>query len=402
MEKERLLYLIERVYDHQLSAAERKELIKALDKQDSNDLVQLHAELMLEHPVVSSNAYDDSHLQAMIGQITEIDRPSGEKLQFKSPRLYYLRKWRWIAASVLLVISIGTYLLFNKNSNTIQPVTASSGILPGKDGAILTLANGSKLLLDSMQNGVVALQGGATAKVENGKLFYETRGHEVLYNTMSTPKGRQFRLTLPDGTEVWLNSASSIHYPTVFNGTERQVAITGEVYFEVAKNKKMPFRVNVNQKALVEVLGTRFNVNGYENETSINTTLLEGTVRLFLSNNHSARRQAEGQSVLLKPGQMAQVRNNIEIVNNANIERVMAWKNGLFNFNNMDFDEAMRQLERWYDIEVVYEKGIPQNIELYGKITKGVTLDGLLNVLRDIGVRCRLEGRRLLIQQSTE
>lgn len=402
MEKERLLYLIERVYDHQLSPEEREELLHALDEQDSTDLVQIHAELMLEHPVITGTSYNDAHLQVLINQITEIDIPVSGVSQLKSSRLHYLRKWRWVAASILLVISLGAYLFFKTNSLTVQSTAASSGILPGRDGAILTLDDGSKLLLDSMQNGIVALQGGATAKVENGKLFYEANGYEVLYNTMSTPTGRQFRLTLPDGTEVWLNSASSIRYPTFFKGSERLVAITGEVYFEVAKNNKMPFRVNINRKALVEVLGTKFNVKGYENETSINTTLLEGSVRVLMDSTYALRPLPLQQSVVLKPGQMAQVRNEIAILDNANIEKVMAWKNGLFNFNDMDFDEAMRQLERWYDIEVVYEKGIPENIELYGKITKGVTLDGLLNVLRDIGVRCRLEGRKLLIQPSTD
>ncbi|QEC44605.1 FecR family protein [Pseudobacter ginsenosidimutans] len=393
MEKERLLYLIGRVYDHQLSPEERNELVLALEDQNDTELVQLYTELMMEHPADINITYNDSHLQELINQITEVDHPSGDLIQLPSTRRYFLRHWHWAAASILLVLCIGAYLFFNTHSKTTQPAGIAQ-IQPGRDGAILTLHDGTRVLLDTIQNGVVALQGGAMAKVENGKLLYEANGHEAVINTMSTPAGRQFRLTLPDGTEVWLNSASSISYPTVFTGTERRVVITGEAYFEVAKNMKMPFRVNVNQRALVEVLGTKFNVNGYDNEPRINTTLLEGSVQVV-----------SGRSVLLKPGQMAQVQTTqlsgteIKIVGHANIEKIMAWKNGLFDFDNMDFDEAMRQLERWYNIEVVYENGIPKNIELYGKITKGVTLDGLLSVLKDIGVKCRLENRKLLIQQ---
>ena len=341
------------------------------------------------------------------------DLKSEVRLPASGFRLLAFRRWWWAAASIIVLLSIGTYLLTKTRSP--QRVAEVTKILPGKDGAILTLANGSQLLLDTIKNGIIALQGGTTARIVNDTLIYEGRGSEAVYNVISTPKARKFHLILPDGTKAWLNSASSVRYPTVFTGNERRVTVTGEVYFEVAKNKKMPFRLNVNNQAEIEVLGTHFNVKAYDNEPVINTTLLEGIVRVTRNAEH----------VTLHPGQQAQIivgeqkmqvngkqskdslaqkatgqktSPGVKVINDTDIDKVMAWKNGVFDFNNIAFDDAMYQLERWYDIQVVYEKGIPTDIELSGKITKDVTLNDLVTILEKIGVKCRLEGRKLLIQ----
>jgi ferric-dicitrate binding protein FerR (iron transport regulator) len=353
----------------------------------------------------------------------------------KVRRLPLLRRW-WVAASIIGLLSVGAYLLIKKNP---PPRTAASTeILPGKDGAILTLADGSQVLLDSIQNGVVARQGGTTARIVNDTLIYEGSGSEAVYNVMSTPKARKFHLILPDGTKAWLNSASSIRYPTTFTGNERNVSVTGEVYFEVATLRlpakgghapglKMPFKVNVNDQADIEVLGTHFNVKAYDNEPVINTTLLEGSVRIVKRQTADGKQPADGSenAIILKPGQQAQIlvgekkmpvneqfpkdaaakkttrpetKPGFTVINNSDLDKVMAWKNGVFDFNNIAFADAMYQLERWYDIEVVYEKGIPTDIELSGKITKDVTLNELVTILEKIGLKCRLEGRKLLIQ----
>jgi len=329
----------------------------------------------------------------------------------------------WIAAaSILLILSVGTYFLTKRTTSQQQQVAASYKILPGKDGAILTLADGSQVLLDSIQNGVIAQQAGATAKIVNGTLIYEGgNGNEVVYNVMSTPKARQFHVVLPDGTHAWLNSASSIRYPTAFTGDERKVTITGEVYFEVAHNAKMPFRLNVNNQAQIEVLGTHFNVKAYNDEPVINTTLLEGSIAITLSPGQKTSKQAAKNKLILKPGQQAQIlvdqnklqlnadafaakkanqetQPGLKMVDNTDIDKVMAWKNGVFDFNDINFQDAMAQLERWYDIEVVYEKGIPADVELNGKMTKDITLNELVTILGKIGLKCRLEGRKLLIQ----
>jgi ferric-dicitrate binding protein FerR (iron transport regulator) len=206
---------------------------------------------------------------------------------------------------------------------------------------------------------------------------------------MRTPKGRMFRLLLPDGSAVWLNAASSIRYPTAFTGQQRRVEVTGEAYFEVAHQPQMPFRVSLNGGAAVEVLGTHFNVNAYAEDEQMNITLLEGAVQCS---------NGSGKAVL-KPGQQARMTTGnspIRVMDHADIEKVMAWKNGLFNFNDASLEEVMRQLERWYDIEVRYEKGIPR-IEFIGKMDRSLTLAEVLAGLEMSKVHFRIEGERKLV-----
>jgi ferric-dicitrate binding protein FerR (iron transport regulator) len=215
---------------------------------------------------------------------------------------------------------------------------------------------------------------------------------------MSTPKGRQFQVTLPDGTKVWLNAGSSIRYPTVFNGGERKVEVMGEAYFEVAHNAKMPFKVNVNNKAELEVLGTHFNVNAYDNEATINTTLLEGSVKVGSRSRSPSGAIGKLQSAVLKPGNQAVLTHDsrLTIHDNVDVNQVMAWKNGLFNFEGATFREIMNELERWYDIEIVYEKTVP-DIEFEGKMTRDVPLHDLLKMLERSDIHFRIEGRKLIV-----
>lgn len=319
-------------------------------------------------------------------------------------RVFFLRRY-WAAASILLMLGLGAYLWY-QDSRQPQALARTDKnlpkvILPGRDGAILTLADGSQVVVDSLANGVIATQGGTQVVLQNGQLAYDPTGSvggEVSYNTMSTPKGRQFSLRLPDGTRVWLNAASSIRYPTTFVGTERKVEIRGEAYFEVVKNAKMPFRVNLNNRAEVEVLGTSFNLNAYENDASISATLLEGSVKVA----DYKIMNADGV-VTLKPGQQAQImqlaqntKPGIKVIYDTDIDKVMAWKNGAFNFTDVSLKDVMKQLERWYDIEVVFESVVPK-VELTGKMTRDVTLNELLKNLGDLGVHCKLEGRTVVV-----
>jgi hypothetical protein len=301
-------------------------------------------------------------------------------------RISFLRKWWWAAASVVILLSIGAYLFMGNNKPPTVAATTQP-IAPGKSGAILTLDNGVEVILDSVANGVVAIQHGAEAMIENGQLKYRSSGSNstvVAYNTMSTPKGREYRLTLPDGTQVWLNAASSIRYPTVFTGNERKVEITGEAYFEVAKNATKPFYVLANKKATIQVLGTHFNVNAYDNETSLSTTLLEGAVKV--------------NGTLIKPGQQVQIDKEgaSNVRNDIDTDKVMAWKNGYFNFEGAGIEEIMRQIARWYDIEVIFEGAKPK-VEFEGKMTRDVSLDGLIVLLKKAGIHLRLEDRKLIV-----
>ncbi len=343
-------------------------------------------------------------LSSLYRQIPELQNspPTAAEPPVPARRVIFLRWRSWaVAASMLLLLGAGLYY-WNLHS-TRKPATALAvhgpDIAPGKTGAILTLADGSQVVLDSLGNQVIPAQNGSKVVLQNGRIAYDPSGvsnGRVVYNTMTTPRGRQFQLVLPDGTRVWLNAASSISYPTAFTGKERPVTVTGEVYFEVAKNAQMPFRVNVAGKEAIEVLGTHFNINAYANEKSINTTLLEGSVRVIVPDAHGAT-GGKPATVVLEPGQQAQgTRGKITVLDHVNLDKVQAWKNGVFNFEGARLDEVMRELERWYDIDVIYEHGVP-DIEFGGKITKGVSLNGLLILLERADVHFRQEGRKLII-----
>lgn len=305
------------------------------------------------------------------------------------------RRYWAAAASILVLLATGLYVWNANKPKVITTAThTQNDIQPGKNGAILTLADGSEVVLDSLKNGLVASQTGSQAVLTNGQLHYNVNGQttgEIQYNTINTPKGRQFRLTLPDGTNVWLNAASSIRYPTLFPDKQRQVSITGEVYFEVAQNAGRPFKVTVNNKEEVDVLGTHFNVNAYENEQQISTTLLQGSVKV----NQTA--SPAPVPVILKPGQQARLaQNKMTVISDVDTDKVMAWKNGAFNFDDLSLDEAMRLLERWYDIDVIYENGIP-DIHFGGEIDRNVSLTELLKILGSTKLKFRIEENRKLV-----
>lgn len=317
----------------------------------------------------------------------------------QTDRIHFMRRW-WAAAMLLVLISGGAYLWLSvrQPADPAATVQHARDIHPGRSGALLTLADGSQVSLDSVRNGVIALQSGVKAKVANGELLYEGDGEQVMYNMLSTTNGRQFQVTLPDGTRAWLNSASSIRYPTVFEGTTRKITITGEVYLEVAKNAHQPFLVNVDGKATVEVLGTHLNINAYSNEHFIKTTLFEGSVKVGRPDN---------EPVLLKPGQQASMAMHKEAqapgiavrsLDAPAQESVLAWKNGFFFLTGATLKEIMRQVERWYDIEVVYENEVP-DVEFIGEMPRDVSLEDFLVALERSDIHYRLEGRKLIIMR---
>lgn len=367
--------ILARYARRQVTADEQQafqEWLKTLSPEEMEAVVDEYGDLVASLP--ASEEQPNTELLRAIHEAIDAIRPA---------RVHFLRRWRWAAAAALIAtISLAVWLT-NKPDTSTRHTTAS--VAPGKNGAILTLSDGTQVVLDSLGNGVVAAQNGAQVVLQNGQLTYELTDSsttEIAYNTMNTPKGRQFFVTLPDGTKVWLNAASSIRYPTVFTGKERRVDIKGEAYFEVAKNADMPFRVNADGKAEIEVLGTHFNVTAYDNDPVLNITLVEGSVKV------------NGKT--LKPGQQAQIAGDVRVIDHADIEKVMAWKNGLFNFEGAKLNEVMKQLERWYDIEVVYANGIP-DIEFGGEMTKDIPLERLLVVLEKSGIHFRLEDRHLIV-----
>ncbi|RPE12507.1 FecR family protein [Chitinophaga lutea] len=299
------------------------------------------------------------------------------------------------AAAVLLSATLTTVYLFRQASQNRQqaaiPVHAGA-LIPGGDKAILTLADGSRITLDTAGNGAIASQGNVQViKLNSGQLAYNTdasgKGGGISYNTLSTPKGGQFRIILPDGSNVWLNAASSLRFPTAFSGKTREVQLNGEAYFEVAKNPAMPFTVKVNEMA-VQVLGTHFNVMAYKDENSIQTTLLEGAVNI----QHGA------QAMLLKPGQQARLSaaGKMTLNDRVDVEEVTAWKNGYFHFNHESLEGVMRQIGRWYDAEVTYEGDIPAR-EFGGKIERSSSVTEVMKILELSKVRYRIEGKKIVI-----
>jgi len=301
-----------------------------------------------------------------------------------------------IAASVIGLLLMSAFLLSNKVGKKeivtggVNNQRFKDDVSPGGDKAILTLADGSAVVLDEAQNGTLAQQGSSKVIKLGGKIMYDPankNSKEIVYNTITTPNGGQYQLELPDGSLVWLNSTSSIHFPTSFAGKERRVEITGEAYFEVAKNRDMPFIVTVNN-AEVQVLGTHFNVNAYNDEENVKTTLLEGSVKFVSGDNIS----------MLKPGQQSQLTNNglIKVLNNVDVEEVVAWKNGMFDFENAGIEIVMRQLSRWYDVEIEYN-GKTDDLFI-AEMRRNIKLSDALKALELTGkVKFDIQGKKIIV-----
>jgi transmembrane sensor len=301
------------------------------------------------------------------------------------------------AASVIAAICFITlYSPVQKNvsvaAGTINnEIKKSTDVVPGGNKAILILGDGSSVVLDAVSNGTIATEKNIQIrKLKDGQIDYSLSGKQnaVTYNTLSTPRGGQYSITLSDGTKVWLNSSSSLRFPTSFTTNQREVELTGEGYFEVAKNPSKPFKVHVNEME-VQVLGTHFNIMAYQDEAMSKTTLLEGSVRI---NKNTA-------TALLKPGQQIKIRRgeNTGSIEEANIEEAIAWKNGMFYFNGATIEVIMRQLQRWYDIDVVYEGAVSEHFN--GAISKNVGIAKVFEMLELTGaVHFRIQGKKIHVR----
>lgn len=323
--------------------------------------------------------------------------------------LDYFAKWKYVAIiAFFFTAGLLFYIGYDKQK---QPVVAlkinqhyEDDVLPGGDKARLELADGSVLILEKVSNGSLQQQGGTQIVKQDGQLVYNAaqgnHSDEISYNKISTPKGGQYQVILPDGSKVWLNAGSSLRFPTAFIGNERQVELTGEAYFEVAKltipspsgggHKLVPFIVQTND-VNIEVLGTHFNVMAYANEKSVNTTLLEGSVRVSQLTTHNSQ--------LLTPGQQAKVNGSIQLVN-VDTEEVVAWKNNLFQFNGADIQTVMGQIERWYDVEVDYEGEMPSK-HFTGIISKNINVSKVLGMLELTGgVKFEIKGKKISVESK--
>ncbi|PSL26337.1 FecR family protein [Chitinophaga ginsengisoli] len=375
----RIAYLLERYVNKSCSREELDELFAAIGKGDDPETLdrfleeRWHAEL----PV------PDIDYEQAYQQIRPVLRPH---------RTLIILKRIAVAAAVLLLAG-AAYWLLGRRQATQRPELAAqaslAGIVPGRNRAMLTLADGSVVTLDSSGKQVIR-QGGVAIQQQNGQLLYANQPIDgsVHYNILTTPRGGQFRVVLPDGTKAWLNSASMLRYPTAFTGGERVVELDGQGYFEVAANARQPFKVKVHNME-VQVLGTDFDIMAYRDETTINTTLLTGSIQVKEGNSEQ----------LLRPGQQAVINNDDHqlTVRTADIRKVTAWKNGLFVFNNMTLPAILREVARWYDVDIVYTTS--PGTELYGGgIGRNLQLADILALLEGNGYNhFKVEGRKVIV-----
>jgi transmembrane sensor len=300
-----------------------------------------------------------------------------------------------LAAGVIgMMIAIGfKYMRPNQNPNNTAVIQE---IKPGGNNAILTLASGQKINLSTATNGQIAKQGGTHIyKIANGQISYKpialsAAGNVMLTNTISTPKGGQWKVTLPDGTKVWLNSLTSFSYPESFaQQKKRVVSLQGEAYFEVARDKTHPFIVRTNNQT-VEVLGTHFNINSYTDEQSIKTTLSEGRVKVST---------LSGKMKMLKPGHQSIVTDQEIEVKEVDVNEMLAWKNGYFQFNDEPINSVMKKLGRWYNFEILYKGAVPSD-NINGKISRNKDLSQVLKALEATKtVHFIVEGRRVIVMK---
>ena len=320
-------------------------------------------------------------------------------------RIIFFRRMAY-AAAVVLVVAAGIAVALVKRKPAPAVVVLSKqdivkDIPPGGNKAILTLADGATISLDDCKKGDIARDGNAQIVKggDSGTLIYHAvAGNQqaVAYNTITTPRGGQYQLALSDGSKVWLNASSSLHFPTTFGGAERTVELTGEGYFEIAKNTTMPFSISVNG-VTVHVLGTHFNINAYHDEPVVRTTLIQGAVKV----------EVAGNALLLRPGQQAVTTGQraveggadqwLRLAPEADLEEVMAWKEGIFNFKNLDIESIMRQISRWYDVEVVYEGGKKPEGHFSGMISRNTPALTVLKMLEYGGVHFTIESKKIVI-----
>lgn len=374
---ERISYLLQQYLSDNASIEEIQELFQWLREHPDNTTLLQHA--WEANPVAGPKADKDRMWTA----ISAATKPRGIH-----------RLWK-IAAAAILAGGLFAGIIYLYQPVGKQLVASQQMITPGTDGAILTLDDGSNITIDSTANGTLAVQNGTIARFHQHRLQYtddqSNESSKIAYNTVTTPKGRQFQLQLPDGSLVWLNAASSIRFPTRFSGNNRTVAITGEAYLKVAPDAGKPFFVTTTHMHIA-VLGTEFNINAYNDEPTGKVTLITGRIAADNSSGQNARvHLLPGEQATLMPGTLPKVARDV------NVEQVTAWVNGGFNFENMGLHEVMRQLARWYDLEVIYEKNVP-DVTFGGEMSRNIPLPDLLAGLKDMGIHFRIEaGRKLIV-----
>ncbi|RYY00999.1 MAG: DUF4974 domain-containing protein [Gammaproteobacteria bacterium] len=404
MKESHLNRLFTRFLNNQCSPEEVRLLLLHFNAENNAELRRLIREEIEKEETSFSQPDLHKHTSAVWQQIRQKIGAEEDAIQLKPIDHNTTRRiipWFRIAAAacIFLVFCLGTYLLKNEKkdlvSNSVDVlIVVKDTLAPGSDKAVLTLSNGRKINLDNSQSGLLATEGAARIKkTDNGRVIYESssdvaQSTEISYNTLSTPRGGKYDLTLSDGTKVWLNAASSIRYPSVFSGTSREVEITGEAYLEVQHDASRPFRV-IAAGQLIEDIGTAFNVNTYDDEPVLKTTLIEGSIKIT----------SKSQAAILKPGEQALMSNNgqtFQVKRDVDVEEAIAWHRGFFSFYDADIKTVMRQLARWYDVDISYEGAVPQR-RFSGKIYRNISALKVADLLSYKQIHFRIEGRRIVV-----
>ena len=385
MRKDLLLSLVIKRLDGELSSEEALQLKSWAEKTPANKtwLDRITNEEMLETEIQQWRNIDPAEGHAKWAAYMQARRRS---------RVRRMAGWS-VAAAVLITVGV-VWVTYNKAKHDDVPPATTIGardIVPGRNTATLTLGNGQRVLLDSAGMGALGVQGNSKlVKLDSGSLSYSTAqsgSSAVVYNTLVTPRASQFKLILSDGTRVWLNNASSLHYPSSFTGVSRTVELTGEAYFEVAKNSTQPFRVKAGGLS-VQVLGTGFNISAYPDDPDVRTTLVQGKIKV----------ENKGKDAVLQSGQqvVATDSGGWTVLKSVNTEEVTDWRFGLFNFDNADLHTVMRQLARWYNVDVEFQGAVPDK-RVQGQMHRDLTLNQVLEILKDKDVQFMLQGRKLIV-----
>jgi ferric-dicitrate binding protein FerR (iron transport regulator) len=404
MQSQRIHYLLDRYIKGLLTGEDERELAKLLQDpaQESFFREELVRLLEAEGEAIAGRGEmteggTEQMWEPVLQRVLSVDKTDGTRVR----RIGYLFR-RWSVAAILLLLFGGGVLFFlrGREARPIETVAAkpAARILPGANKAILTLANGQQIILNNAQNGTIGQQGNIrVVKLDSGQLAYATPTVESpadqlakapLYNTITTPRGGQYQVTLADGTKVWLNAESSIRFPTAFAGKNREVELTGEAYFEVKGDKDKPFLVKAGQTE-TRVLGTHFNIMAYSDEGAVKTTLLDGAVSMALGT----------QSALLRPGEQGQYDESKGSMTTrpVNTRAVVAWKDGYYFFDRTPVKSVMRQIARWYDVTIVYQGAAPKD-EIVGKLPRTADVKEVLHIMELIGIHFKIEGKTIVVQ----
>ena len=390
MTEQRIRYLFERYFTDSCTESERLEFLRMIHEGGQDDAFLDVLQECWNVYAPGRQMPEDAGRRVL----DAIIRPRPGKVSFLSRG-----RMRWLAGAAALILACLVFLyLLTRKEPAGAPLAKAviHDVMPGGNRAILTLADGKTIILDSAANGDLVQQGGVKViKMQDGKLGYEGAGdadRAVRYNTISTPYGGKYQVTLTDGTKVWLNAASTLVFPTVFTGAAREVSLKGEGYFEVSRNASQPFVVKVGDLK-VDVLGTSFNIMAYDDEEAVRTTLLEGAVKVGAGRVSRALTVGE-QGVWNKKDKM-------EVVPDADTEEAIAWKNGLLQFHSAGLPVIMRQLTRWYNVQIVYASEEIKNESFSGSIPSNENISQVLKMLELTGtVHFDVAGRTITVRNK--